>query len=97
MLKVKPLAGGVVITFDPIFAIFEGHLFVYSFPRDMLDAMLEALDLQDRKADVVRATGEEDLEGAVRQGLVPFVVSPELSEEFRRIPALAARMAGTSA
>lgn len=88
MLTIKKLGGGVVIEFRPIFSIFEGHLFVYAFPKGMFDAILEALDLKDKKHLVARATGEEDLEGAVKLGIIPFIVSEELSEEFKQIPLL---------
>jgi hypothetical protein len=88
MLTTKKLGAGIVIEFRPIFSIFEGHLFVYAFPKGMLDAMLEALGLKDKKHLVARATGEEDLEDAVKWGIIPFIVSEELSEEFKQIPSL---------
>ncbi len=88
MLTIKKLVGGVVIEFRPIFSIFEGHLFVYAFPKGMLDAMLETLGLKDKKHLVARATGEEDLKGAVKLGIIPFIVSEDLSEEFKQIPSL---------
>ena len=88
MLTIKKLIGGIVIEFRPIFSIFEGHLFVYAFPKGMLDTMLEVLGLKDKKHLVARATGEEDLEKAIKLGIIPFVVSEELSEEFKQIPPL---------
>jgi len=54
----------------------------------MFDAMLEILGLQDKRHLVARATGEEDLESAVKLGIIPFIVSEELSEEFKQIPSL---------
>ncbi|MDI6889482.1 MAG: hypothetical protein QMC83_00865 [Thermodesulfovibrionales bacterium] len=88
MLITRKLGSGVVIEFRPIFSIFEGHLFVYAFPKGMLDTMLEVLDLKDKRHLVARATGDEDLESAVKLGIIPFVVSEELSEEFKQIPPL---------
>ncbi len=88
MLTTKKLGAGIVIEFRPIFSIFEGHLFVYAFPKGMLDTMLEVLGLKDKKHLVARATGEEDLEKAIKLGIIPFVVSEELSEEFKQIPPL---------
>lgn len=85
MLTTKKIANGFAIEFRPTFSIFEGHLFVYSFPKGMLDAMLEVLHLKDKKHLVARATGKEDLEGAVKNGIIPFIVSEEFSEEFKRI------------
>lgn len=88
MLTTRKLGSGVVIEFRPIFSIFEGHLFVYAFPKGMLDAMLETLGMKDKKHLVARATGEEDLESAVKLGIIPFIVSEELSDEFRQIQPL---------
>ncbi|NIO38174.1 hypothetical protein GTO27_10820 [Candidatus Bathyarchaeota archaeon] len=88
MLTTKKIANGFAIEFSPKFSIFEGHLFVYAFPKGMLDAMLEVLHLKDKKHLLARTTGEEDLEGAVKKGIIPFIVSEELSEEFKRIPPL---------
>jgi hypothetical protein len=88
MLTTRRLGGGIVIEFRPIFSIFEGHLFVYAFPKGMLDVMLEPLGLKDKKHLVARVTGEEDLWDAVKRGIIPFIVSEELSDEFRQIPSL---------
>ncbi|MBM4135603.1 MAG: hypothetical protein FJ241_02105 [Nitrospira sp.] len=88
MLTTRKLGSGVVIEFRPIFSIFEGHLFVYAFPKGMLDAMLETLGMKDKKHLVARATGEEDLKSAVKLGIIPFIVSEELSDEFRQIQPL---------
>ena len=88
MLTTRKLGSGIIIEFRPIFSIFEGHLFVYAFPKGMLDSMLEALGLKDKKHLVARATGEEDLVDAVKRGIIPFIVSEELSDEFKQIPSL---------
>ncbi|MEW6419966.1 MAG: hypothetical protein AB1480_17935 [Nitrospirota bacterium] len=88
MLTKRKLGSGIIIEFRPIFSIFEGHLFVYAFPKGMLDAMLDVLSLKDKKHLVARATGEEDLEDAIKRGIIPFIVSEELSDEFKQIPTL---------
>ncbi|MDH5202794.1 MAG: hypothetical protein OEZ31_05975 [Nitrospirota bacterium] len=88
MLTKRTLGTGVVMEFRPIFSIFEGHLFVYAFPKGMLEAILEALGLEDKKHLIARATGEEDMESAVKLGVIPFIISEELSDEFKQIPPL---------
>ncbi len=85
MLTTKKIADGFAIEFHPKFSVFEGHLFVYNFPKGMLDAMLDVLHLREKKHLVRRATGEENLERAVEEGIIPFIVSEELSEEFKSI------------
>jgi len=82
MLKTKPMGIGFVIEFNPIFSIVEGHLFVYAFPKGMLDAFIDVLGLEERKDHVRRVFTNEEAEAAVSRGLIPFMLPYELSEQF---------------
>jgi hypothetical protein len=86
MLIVKNVDNKISIHFSPIFAIFEGHLFVYHFPKGLLNTILKHLKIEDKKDLVVRVANEEEERRALKKGLIPFLVSEELSEEFRVIP-----------
>jgi hypothetical protein len=86
MLIVKNVDNKISIHFSPIFAIFEGHLFVYHFPKGLLNTILKHLKIEDKKDLVVRVANEEEERKALEKGLIPFLVSEELSEEFRVIP-----------
>jgi hypothetical protein len=86
MLIVKNVDNKISIHFSPIFAIFEGHLFVYHFPKGLLNTLLKHLKIEDKKDLVVRVANEEEERKALEKGLIPFLVSEELSEEFRVIP-----------
>jgi hypothetical protein len=86
MLIVKNVDNKISINFSPIFAIFEGHLFVYHFPKGLLNTLLKHLKIEDKKDLIVRVANEEEERKALEKGLIPFLVSEELSEEFRIIP-----------
>jgi hypothetical protein len=86
MLIVKNVDNKISIHFSPIFAIFEGHLFVYHFPKGLLNTLLKHLKIEDKKDLIVRVANEEEKRKALEKGLIPFLVSEELSEEFRVIP-----------
>lgn len=92
MLAKRRVGNRLTIEFQPKLSTFEGHLFVYNFPEGMLDAMLKVLHLEDKKDLIARATSGEDL-GAVKEEIIPFIVSGELSAEFKRIPSLSERSA----
>jgi hypothetical protein len=88
MLKMKPLGRGLLIEFNPTFSIVEGHLFVYAFPKGMLDAFIEALGLKDKRDLLRRVSTNEEAESAVSKGLIPILLPYELSEQFSSIPPL---------
>jgi hypothetical protein len=85
MLKIKSLGKGFVIEFNPTFSIVEGHLFVYAFPKGMLDAFIDVLGLEEKKGLVRRVFTNEEAEAAVSRGLIPIVLPYELSEQFNSI------------
>ncbi len=88
MLKTKPVGGGLAIEFNPTFTIVEGHLFVYAFPKGMLDEFLEVLGLGAKRDLIRRVSTNEEAELAVSKGLIPILLPYELSEQFSSIPPL---------
>ncbi len=86
MLKMKKMGEGLAIEFNPIFSIVEGHLFVYAFPKGMMDAFVDVLGLQDKKDLIRRVVSYEEGLSAVSQGLIPMFMPYELSEEVKTIP-----------
>ena len=88
MLKTKRLGRGLVIEFNPTFSIVEGHLFVYAFPKGMLDSFIGVLRLGDKRDLIRRVSTNEEAESAVSRGLIPILLPYELSEQFSSIPPL---------
>jgi hypothetical protein len=86
MLKKRPMEEGLAIEFNPIFSVVEGHLFVYAFPKGMLDAFVHVLGLQDKRNLIRRVVSYEEGISAVSQGLIPMFMPYELSEEVKTIP-----------
>jgi len=86
MLKTKALGKGLAIEFNPAFTIVEGHLFVYAFPKGMLDEFVEVLGLGAKRDLIRRVSTKEEAELAVSRGLVPILLPYELSEQFSSIP-----------
>ena len=87
MLKMKPLGRGFVIEFNPTFSIIEGHLFVYTFPKGMLEAFIDALKIEGERDLIRRVSTSEEAESAVSSGLIPIVLPYELSDQFNSITA----------
>jgi hypothetical protein len=88
MLKTKSVGGGLAIEFNPTFTIVEGHLFVYAFPKGMLDEFAEGLGLEAKRDLVRRVSTDEEAKAAVSKGLIPLLLPYELSEQFSSIPSL---------
>ncbi len=88
MLTTKPVGKGVAIGFNPTYTIVEGHLFVYAFPRGMLDEFVEGLGLRAKRDLIRRVFTREEAESAVSKGLIPILLPYELSEQFGSIPPL---------
>jgi hypothetical protein len=86
MLIMKNVDNKISIHFSPIFAIFEGHLFVYHFTKKLLNTILKHLKIEDKKDLIVRVANEEEKRKALEKELIPFFVSEELSKNFRVIP-----------
>jgi len=88
MLKTKPVEGGLAIEFNPTFTIVEGHLFVYAFPKGMLDEFVKVLGLEAKRDLIRRVSTNEEVESAVSKGLIPILLPYELSEQFGSISPL---------
>jgi hypothetical protein len=86
MLKKRDMEEGIAIEFSPIFSVVEGHLFVYAFPKGMLDAFVNVLGLQEKKDLIRRVASYEEGLSAVSQGLIPMFMPYELSKEVETIP-----------
>jgi hypothetical protein len=81
MAKRKEVDGKPYLTFSPIFAIFEGHLFVYNFPRGILSDIVDEFRIEKEKVRLVRGeASEEIIKELLKSGIVPFVISTELAE-----------------
>lgn len=85
MLKTKQIDRGLAIEFTPTFAIVEGHLFVYTFPKGMLDAFVEVLGIKDKKELIRRVSTHEEVESAISKGLIPMLIPSEISDRFSSI------------
>jgi len=84
MVRLKEEYGGTVIEFSPIFGIFEGHLFVYMFPKGVLEKVVEALNLGDRKNCIRLFTEQntpDEIREAIENGIIPFIVSSEIADK----------------
>jgi hypothetical protein len=88
MLKTKPVGRGLAIDFNPTFTIVEGHLFVYAFPKGMLEEFVKVLGLEAKRDLIRRVSTNEEAESAVSKGLIPILFPYELSEQFSSIPPL---------
>jgi hypothetical protein len=88
MLKTKPVGEGLAIEFNPAFTIVEGHLFVYAFPKGMLDEFVGVLGLEAKKDLIRRVSTNEEAAWAVSKGLIPILLPYELSGQFDSIPPL---------
>jgi hypothetical protein len=88
MLKTKKIGTGLVIEFNPLFSIVEGHLFVYAFPDGMLDAFADVLGLAEKRDLIRRVTSHEEIEKATSQGLIPLLLPSEIYDRFNSIPSL---------
>jgi hypothetical protein len=82
MIKVTQKYGGRIIEFFPSFSTFEGHLFVFAFPKKLLKHFLSEIGLEDKEEDIVFFTREKSsdqvLERAVAEGKIPFVSTSEI-------------------
>jgi len=81
MIKVKQKYGGKVIEFNPLFSTFEGHLFVFAFPKKLLKEILSEVNLGDKEDLVEFFTHESsdgELEKSVSEGKLPFIATSEI-------------------
>jgi hypothetical protein len=81
MIKVTLKHGGKVIELNPHFSTFEGHLFVFSFPKKLLKEILREIGLEDKEHLIeyfTRGSSGEELKKAISEGKVPFVSTSEI-------------------
>jgi hypothetical protein len=88
MLKTEKVSKGLVIDFNPLFSIVEGHLFVYAFPDGMLEAFADVLGLAEKRDLIRRVTSHEEIEKATSQGFIPLLLPSEIYDRFNSIPSL---------
>ena len=81
MIKITLKHGGKVIELNPHFSTFEGHLFVFSFPKRLLKEILREIGLKDKEHSIeyfTRESSGEELKKAIAEGKVPFVSTSEI-------------------
>ena len=86
MLKLNPLSGGTTIEFNPIFATIEGHLFVYTCPKGMIDTFIDVLGLKEQREKIRRVESVDEAKEAIEAGYLPMQLHYELTEELNVIP-----------
>ena len=81
MAKEKEINGKRYLTFSPIFAIFEGHLFVYTFPKGILSEIVSEFKIEKEKVKlVIGRVSEEIIKELLNKDIVPFIIQTELAE-----------------
>ncbi|MGB9715764.1 MAG: hypothetical protein ACPL1G_05095 [Thermodesulfovibrionales bacterium] len=88
MLRTKKISTGLVIEFNPLFSIVEGHLFVYAFPDGMLEAFADVLGLAEKRDLIRRVASQEEVKKAALQGFIPLLLPSEIYDRFNSIPSL---------
>jgi hypothetical protein len=82
MIKVNQKYGGKVIEFSPRFSTFEGHLFVFAFPKQLLRYILSEIGLEDKEELIQFFTreecSEEDVKRTISEGKIPFISTSEI-------------------
>jgi hypothetical protein len=82
MIKVSQKHGGKIIEFCPQFSTFEGHLFVFAFPKKLLKHILSEIGIEDKEEAIEFFTREkssdQDIQRAISEGKIPFVSTSEI-------------------
>lgn len=82
MIRVSQKYGGKIIEFCPQFSTFEGHLFVFAFPKKLLKHILSEIGLEDKEEAIEFFTREkssdQDIRRAISDGKIPFVSTSEI-------------------
>ena len=81
MLKTKPVGTGLAIEFNPTFTIVEGHLFVYAFPKGMLEEFVKVLGLEAKRDLIRRVSTNEEADSAVSKGLIPILLPYRMNSQ----------------
>ena len=88
MIRVETGREGTAIRLDPTFGIFEGHLFIYAVPEGLLEAALSVLNMSDKEKLVGLTSSAAEAREGMKRGLLPLIVSEEISNYFKNIPRL---------
>ncbi len=90
MIKVTRKYGGNVIEFSPRFSTFEGHLFVFAFPKKLLKHILSEIGLEDKETFIELFTREkcsaEEIQRSISEGKIPFISTSEIRGPLRAHP-----------
>jgi hypothetical protein len=82
MIKLTERYGGNIIEFNPRFSTFEGHLFVFAFPKKLLKQILSEIGLEDKEELIESFTREkstdEEIKKAISEGKIPFISTSEI-------------------
>jgi hypothetical protein len=82
MIKVIEKPGGKMIEFNPHFSTFEGHLFVFAFPGQLMQNILREIGMQDQEGRIEffmrEKTSDQEIEHAISEGRIPFVSTSEI-------------------
>ena len=83
MIKLSHEHGGQAIEFNPQFSTFEGHLFVFAFPRKLLQTILEEIGLADKIDKIEFLTREksstQDILKSLSEEKIPFISTAEIT------------------
>lgn len=77
MLRVRKTTKGEIIEFEPTFSIFEGHLFVYAFPKGMFDTFIEVTGFSHKRDIIKKVSTDEEALKILDEGFIPFIIQYE--------------------
>ncbi|MFQ6061189.1 MAG: hypothetical protein ACE5KV_07875, partial [Thermoplasmata archaeon] len=86
MIKFLDGYEGKALSLDPVFGIFEGHLFIYAVPEGLLESALEILGLREKKEVMCLTTNLGETRKAVERGLLPLQLSEEVAQYIGNVP-----------
>jgi len=82
MIKVSEKYGGKIVEFCPQFSTFEGHLFVFAFPKKLLKHVLSEIGMEDKEEAIEffmrEKSSDQDIQRAISDGKIPFVSTSEI-------------------
>jgi hypothetical protein len=90
MIRVSQKYGGDVIEFTPRFSTFEGHLFVFAFPKKLLKHILSEIGLKSKEPLIELFTREKcsikEIKQSISEGKIPFISTSEIRGPRRAHP-----------
>jgi hypothetical protein len=82
MIRVSEKHGVKIIEFCPQFSTFEGHLFVFAFPKKLLKHILSEIGMEDKEEAIKffmrEKSSDQDIQRAISDGKIPFVSTSEI-------------------